>query len=234
MNLFKLPTPVELGMSKYNSLASRNWNPDCEGPTWEDYDLKVKQLYPIKYFIIKTLGDFLSYKIWLPIKNPISETYYWFVSHVIPSKRYHMLDLRQPCIKGDEKNFHCYRYGWADVSSKMLYAMFNLLGEFLNKEKPHDLTQFYSREEINADVGMKMQQDAIDEARDIYHWWMVSRRESEKIYSQLLTDWSNARTNKSVNSDRLWKLLQFHETEMDNKTEEMILRLVKIRQSLWT
>src|SRR6185369_1844514 len=178
--LLKLPSPADLGWSEYNALPSREWTPDCEGPTWEDWHVEVKKLHPIKYFIAETMGDFLRYKIWLRFTRPFTKAHYWFVSHFIPSRRYHMLDLRQ---EGG------YRYGWNDVPEKMLYAMFNLLGEYLNKEEPHDLTQWHTREEINADAGLKAQQDAIDEARAIYEWWIVGRKTEQHNHDQMQHLW---------------------------------------------
>jgi hypothetical protein len=172
--LFKLPSPKDLGRSEYNALPSREFTPDVEGYCWEDWHEEAKRLHPIKYWIAETAGDFFRYKIWLPIKRPFSDAHYWFVSHFIPSRRYHWLDLRQPCKKGDARNIDCYRYGWADVPEKMLYAMFNLLKEYFD-ENPYDLRTHYSLEEINADAGLKSQYETFQEARAILEWWNVGR-----------------------------------------------------------
>src|SRR5574339_627384 len=180
--LFKLPTPVDLGWSEYNALEDEDFSDEPQGKTWQDWHRTVKQMHPVKYWIAETFGDFVRYKIWLRFTRPFRNAHYWFVSHFVPSRRYHMLDLRQPCHK-DEINEvgDCYRYGWRDVPEKMLYAMFNLLGEYLNKENPHDLTQWYTREQIEADEGMKRQQADIEEARAIYHWWTITRHEDNAI-----------------------------------------------------
>ena len=232
--LFKLPSPVELGWSEYNALEDEDFSPEPHGKTWQDWHKHVKQLHPVKYWIAETFGDFVRYKIWLRITRPFKDAHYWFVSHFIPSRRYHMLDLRQPCGKGEVKNFDCYQYGWRDVPEKMLYAMFNLLGEYLNKETPHDLTQWYTREQIEADEGMKKQQADIEEARAIYQWWTVGRKEEAEIHAKLLHDWAEARRAKAPNAEHLWELLQNCKDEEERKTDEMIARLMKIRRTLWT
>jgi hypothetical protein len=223
--LFKLPSPVELGWSEYNALEDAEFSDEPKGKTWQDWHATVKQMHPVKYWIAETFGDFVRYKIWLRLTRPFKDAHYWFVSHFVPSRRYHLLDLRQ---KGG------YRYGWQDVPEKMLYAMFNLLGEYLNKEEPHDLTQWYTREQIEADEGMKRQQAEIEEARAIYKWWTQGRKEEEDVYGKLLHDWAEARRNKASNRDHLWELLQNHKEYQENKTDEMIARLMKIRRSLWT
>lgn len=223
--LFKLPSPVDLGWSEYNALEDEEFSDEPKGKTWQDWHRTVKQMHPIKYWIAETFGDWLRYSVWFPLKHPFEKFHYWFVSHFVPSRRYHMLDLRQ---EGG------YQYGWQDVPEKMLYAMFNLLGEYLNKEKPHDLTQWYTREQIEADPGMKMQQDALEEAQAIYHWWTVERKQEFEAESKLTHDWVEARKAKNPNKEELWKALQKMKADLENKEDEMIARLMKIRKSLWT
>ncbi len=233
-NLLKLPSPVDLGWSKYNALQDRDFTPNCDGYTWRDWSVEVKKLHPIKYFIAETAADWFRYKIWLPIWWPIKDAHYWFISHFVPSRRYHFLDLRRPCYKNETYNIDCYRYGWKDVPEKMLYAMFNLLGEFLTKENPHDLTRWYSREEINADEGFKAQQDAIDEARAIFYWWTVERKNDLLYRNTVLSIWSAANKSNSPSKENMWKLLKELDQKFEDKTDEMILRLMKIRRSLWS
>lgn len=229
--LFKLPGPRDLGMSEVDALQSREFTPDCKGPTWEDWHIKVKQMHPVKYFFLETVKYFFLRKIWWKFFNPIKEFYYFLSSHLIPSRRYHFLDLRQPY---NTDHIDHYRYGWADVPEKMLYAMFNLLGEYLHKERPHDLSLHYSREEINKNPGFKAQQDAIDEARAIYHWWTVERKSDYKIYNNLLHEWCEQRTKDKVIAKKIYIEMKDKEEFIENKTDEMVLRLMKIRRTLWT
>jgi hypothetical protein len=232
--IFNLPSPKKLGWSDDNALEMREFSDEPKGKTWEDYDEYCAEHYPIKYFFVKTLADFIRYNIWFKIKVPADKAWYWFVSHFVPSRRFHMLDLRQPCNKEDISNYDCYRYGWADVSTKMLYAIFNLLGEFLNKENVHDLTGFYSREEINNDEGLKAQQDAIDEARVIYNWWVVERREEQRHISNMLNTWCEAKKTKDPKKEEYWNTLNALEKDLEEKTDAMIARVMKIRRTLWS
>ncbi len=223
--IFKLPSPKDLNMSPYNALPCRAFTPDCDGPTWEDWEEKVKKMHPVKFWFSKTLDDFLEYKLWIPFTRPIIKFYDYIVYNFVPSKKYHLLDLRQPKNKYNVDN---YKYGWRDVPDKMLYAMFNLLGDYLNKEKPHDLTKFYSRDQINADAGLKMQQDALDEAREIYRWWCEDRKIAISEHNALLEKWGDNRNYISLDE------LNEKEKIIDQKTDEMVLRLIKIRRTLWT
>jgi hypothetical protein len=223
--LFGLPSPIELGWSSHNALEDEEFSDEPKGKTWQDWHRHVKQLHPTKYFVVETLPKFFRYNVWWPIKRPIEKAHYWTVSHVIPSRRYHWLDLRQ---KGG------YQYGWNDVPEKMLYAMFNLLGEYLNKEQPYDLSDDYTDEQINADEALKHQQGNLSEARAIYHWWTVGRKQEEAAEGEMRTLWWNAKKAKDPKKEEYWKQLQQMKEDYETKTDEMIARLMKIRRGLWT
>jgi hypothetical protein len=229
--LFKLPTPVDLGWSKYNALESAMFSDEPQGKTWEDWHAHVKELHPVKYWCAETAPDFVRYKLWLPIARPIENARYWLVSHLVPSRRYHMLDLRQPHVKGGEEG---YRYGWADVPEKMLYAMFNLLGEYLTKEEPADLALHYTHEQIEADVNLKAQQEAFEEATAIHHWWTVTRHEEVARCNKLFDDYIEARKTKAPNRDFLHISYRTQDRLNEEKVDEMVTRLMKIRRTLWT
>lgn len=223
--LFGLPSPIELGWSSHNALEDEEFSDEPQGKTWQDWHRHVKQLHPTKYFFVETLPKFFRYNVWWPIKRPIERSHYWLVSHLIPSRRYHMLDLRQ---EGG------YRYGWQDVPEKMLYAMFNLLGEYLNKEQPYDLSDDYTEAQINADASLKHQYDALNEARAIYHWWTVGRKREEQEEAEIRNLWWEAKKAKDPKRDEYWQKLQKMKEDAETKTDEMIARLMKIRRGLWT
>lgn len=229
--LFTLPGPRELGMSKYDALQSKSLSPDAQGPTWEDWHAKVKELYPIKYWFLETVRNFITYNVWWKISKPIAKLYHFLVSHIIPSRKYHLLDLRQPY---NEDYIDHYRYGWIDVPEKMLYALFNLLGDYLNKESPVDLTEYYSKEHIESDPSLKQQYNNLCEAKAIYMWWTTERKLAYKEYYDLLHQWSSVRKENKTFAEELFVKLTNKESAIEEKTEEMIARLMKIRKSLWT
>lgn len=223
--LFKLPGPKELGRSDHDALPSRDFTPDCEGYTWEDWDKEVKEKYPIKYFFAETASDFIQFNIWLPIYRPIEDAKYWLVSHIVPSRRYHMLDLRQP---KNEFGVDVYRYGWKDVPDKMLYAMFNLLDQFVKYELPN----YYCPPE--SDIDNKIQRDTYFEILAIHKWWFHDRKVEEHAIDELRTKWFSLRKTKSKQSEEFWAQMHEREAELECKTDEMIDRLMKIRRNLWT
>ena len=223
--LFHLPGPKELGKNDYDALPSRDFTPDCEGYCWEDWHADVKAKYPIKYFIAETAADFVRFKIWLPIYRPISDAKYWITSHIVPSKRYHMLDLRQPKNKfGIDE----YRYGWRDVPDKMLYAMFNLLDQFVKYELP----DYYCPPE--EEIDNKIQRDTYFEILAIHKWWFHDRKEEENTINDLRNKWFNLKKTNSKQAEKFWDQMHVQQDEFERKTDEMISRLMKIRRDLWT
>jgi hypothetical protein len=233
---FKIPGPADLGMSENNNAMGSDLFPQDGIETWENYYARVQKEYPVRFFFASILPGFLRH-IWRRVATPVEDAIYWFKCHTLTSHRFHLLDLRQPRQSKDVVNYDCYRYGWCDVPEKMLYAIFNLLGEYL-EEGPHDLTQWYSREEINADAGYKSQQDAIEEARAIHHWWLVTRKEERAAHDKKLSEWSdlqhNDKTRHNGEADKAFKELDQIKDANEAKIDEMIARLMKIRRTLWT
>jgi hypothetical protein len=230
--LLKLPSPVDLGWTEVNALTIEFFNDDPNCKTWEDYDRYIAEHYPVKNFLVNTLPRFVRRKIVNPVYVPLNEAYYWLVSHVIPSRRYHMLDLRQPYKEGDAVNLDCYRWGWCDVPEKMLYAMFNLLGEYL-AEEPTDLRKWHTPEEIEADAGMKEQQHNLDESRAIHKWWTVERNVEMTAIQDMTMKWHDAREVRDPRAEEYWKQLKDMQAWFEEREDDMVGRLMAIRRSLW-
>jgi len=81
--------------------------------------------------------------------------------------------------------------GWCDRDFIMLHACFQILKDFIEKEKGDEYCDYEHHKEF------------VDEVRFLYNWWL----ERSKL------DWS------------------YDTHEEDN---EMLIRLMKIRLSLWT
>ena len=173
----------------------------------------------------KKRRNFIRLK-WLRFKNRISDLKYWFVSHFVPKRKYHMLDLRQPNPNSE------YRYGWLDSDHQMLFALFNILNNFVKHEMPNWYCP--SEEEVALDFSLLTQRNFYLEAKAIHYWWNVDRKRQESRRDHLLHDWHAARKCSSPKEHQLWEDLRKTETALEDKEEEMIMRLIKIRKCLWT
>ena len=234
--LFKFPGPSTFSKDASDyALQSRNFSPDVNKDVycWEDYYADLKKTYPIRYFLAETLADFLRYKILSPITRPFKNFKYWLISHVVPSRKYHMLDLRQP--KNDNDN---YRYGWLDTDHRMLYANFNLLNEFVT----HEMSNFYCPSLVECDdencgASNKAQRDVYFTILDLHNWWNNYRKMEAAANDALQHAWYERRHKHKIfdeETDRLWTAHLAADEAFLEKETEMLIRLIKIRKSLWT
>jgi len=223
--IFGLPSPKDLGWSDSNALPMDMFKSgNDKSHTWEDWERKMREEYPVRYFLSETLPFTLRVKVGTPIKD----AWYWLKCHMVPSYKYHLLDLRQPKRDGELG----YRYGWIDSDTQILYALFNILNNFVK----HELPNFYcpSEEEVQNDPHLLHQRHVYLEAKAIHYWWNVERARQIKNHTKLLHDWSEAKKNHDANEHSLWADLGKAEVAMDAKEDEMIARLMKIRRFLWT
>lgn len=223
--IFRLPSPSELGMtdSEYDALPMRDFQKIGDPtPTWEDWEERVKKDYPIRYFFAEGMIPWIKRMYRRYVEDPI----YWIKCHILPKYKYHLLDLRQPKENGE------YRYGWLDADHQMEYALFNILNRFVEKEMPNWYCP--SEEDIQTDPHLTHQRNLWMEAKNIHYWWNVERKRQDKKHAELVSKWYEARHINAADSHKLWDQMNKAEQEMEDKKDEMIARLLKIRRSLWT
>lgn len=220
-----LPSPSKLGLttSEHEGLAWGSLASPGE-PTWDDWENIVKKKHPIRYFLVE--GMFPG--IQKAYRKIVSDPIYWFKCHFISKYKYHLLDLRQPKTETDPG----YQYGWIDCDTRMVYAIFNILNMFVEYEMKNRYCP--SEEDVQADPYLLVQRNHTLEIKNIHYWWNVERLRQEKIYSDMLKAWSDAKQNYDSGSQELWKKLNDLDEANKEKEEEMLARLLKIRHSLWT
>lgn len=229
--IFKFPNPKELGMSDHrNAMAmdfdGRLWD-DNGDKTWSYYYNYLKKTYPVKFFFASTLPEFIR-DTWLKLIGwKLRDFKWWFESFII--RRDHMLDLRQPKSNkfGDVDH---YRHGYIDIDTKMVYAMFNLLTNFVLNERMY----MPSAEDIAKEPILQTQLDKYNEIYAIYNWWNKDRKLEYKEANDALTAWSVAKRIKSSYTKQLWDNLQALNKRNEDKLEEMLVRVLNIRKYLWS
>jgi hypothetical protein len=140
------------------------------------------------------------------------------------------LDLRQPVHK--EAGLPAYKYGWIDSDTKILYAMFNILNQFVDDE----MSSWYcpSEEDVQNEPHLMYQRNNWLETKAIHYWWNVERVRQITEHNELLHNWSEAQKVNAPDTHQLWDELKKVEKAQEDKEDEMIARLLKIRRSLWT
>lgn len=225
--IFQLPSPKELGWTdgEYNALPIAMFKRAGDNThTWEDWEEKMRKEYAVRYFFAETVPFWFRTRI----QRPIKDSWYWIKCHLLPSHRYHMLDLRQPKHDDDLG----YQWGWIDSDTKMLYALFNILNAFVKDEMPH----FYcpSEEEVQTDPHLLHQRNNYLEFKTLHYWWNVERLRQNKYHAELLHKWSDAKKDNDPEEHKYWDELKKVEAAQEAKEDEMIARLLKVRRSLWT
>lgn len=161
----------------------------------------------------------------------ISKALYWLRTHTY--NRYHMLDMRNK-VNG-------YAWGWHDRSELILFANMALLRDFIEKEKAFECHVNWDEEEHHIAAKKEM--------LTIYDWWTKGRAAEHKKEDELLEaaypnpfefepiPGSSMLRLKNDETPELRKLRdQCREMEdaLEEKDEEMMIRLIKVRGYMWT
>lgn len=161
---------------------------------------------------------------------------YWLRSHTFT--RYHVVDGRTPE----------YRWGWIDRDNLMFNACFNILVDFVENEDPAvgfrglgDYAYEGMGEDARESIMVQVRRER--EVREIYQWWKVDRWEERRACSRMMQDLPEE--NFDVDESGAWvtgaryrspefKAWCDEANRLDAKDEEMLDRLMKVRQALWT
>lgn len=214
------PGPKKMGKSDHNALPSRLFGSKPGAYTWEDWHEDAARDYAVRYFLTTTLLRFLTY-YW----RRVTDAVYWVKCKTLPSYRFHLIDIRNPG-PGIE-----YTHGFRDKPQTMLWACFVLLREYIEKEEPVNPREAWPDEALNEEP-LLSQQRTYDEAKALYDWWMVGRVEEEKAEDACYKHYCSRKGMPDEEEARqAWFDSSAH---TDAREQEMLLRLVAIRESLWT
>jgi hypothetical protein len=211
---FRLPTPIDLGWSDRDALGLRQLTPYQEGRTWEDWAAHVRAHYPVRYFLNEVLPLWLkSWFVW-----PLERCWAWLLDHLVPSRRYHLLDLRgvDPIDR--------YQHGYIDPCDQFRIAGWASLMRWY-REGGHD-----------SETSDELRSKQHSEALDLVHYWTVTRLEREARCNQLraavtaIPTTADNRERYEAASDA-WYCYFRENGQLD---EAMWLRLAALRPYLWS
>lgn len=220
--LLQIPSPSQMGRSETDALPIRDFGSEEGDYTWEDWEEEVATLFPVRFFIAEKVGSTLG-----RLSSRAGDALYWVQCHTLPEYRgYSKIDLSQAGPGID------YKYGWLDRSEALLYASFICLRQYIENEEPKDPATFMTAEELT-EPAFKAQKDNFDEAHTLYNWWMKGRMEEEAKEKQLREEaYAHSRfTPEGQAASKVWLDYRHWQSERE---DEMLMRLVKIRNTLWT
>ena len=194
-NFWRLPKPTEVGFSS-DFLGIRAMKPLSGKECWEDYHALIKKRYPVKYFFLTYLRRQINR--W----KSICEDVIWDIIYRIhPPHQYHLLKLSQP---------FGYQRGWIDSNTQMVFANFNILVNFVEKECGGI---------ENVEKELQYYTDNFSHYRRNYEFF----RELTELYNYW--KWEGI---------RYYQYCRPYEPYDEDKETEMLIRLIKIREGMWT
>lgn len=225
-----LPKPTTLGFSSDVAMKSElllDEGEECKD-TWEKYYRVCKEKYPVRYFINE------AYK-WLGKWPRVSDIFYWIRTHT--KDRYHILNLKE----AEPENKDGYRWSWLDRSEVLLISSFLVLRMFVEQEGDNpgfgNLSALIKEAEENGDLykqldTLRAKQKDYEEIMFLYNWWVKDRFEEYKVFETTLEN--TYKKYKETRSDKDRDAWFEAEGAKSKREEEMLIRLVKIRNHLWT
>lgn len=193
---------------------------------WSELKTAKKKVRRLRHVV----QDFFRWNVWGDYRRGgIMGVYHWIRCHVW--NRYHIVDIR-----GEDG----YTWGWLDRDYVMLLACFKILKTFVEEEDPKiGLRTLEDYRYEGDDCMLESLKDQLErgaEVRALYVWWTETRPREHKECADLLNTFEVSFGKKGINvSDEKKSHGWFERTqELDKKDEEMLIRLMKIRRSLWT
>lgn len=187
---------------------------------WEDWDVHMRRNYPVRYFLWETVPNAL----W-PLWRSLKAAHYWLRCHLLPSCRYHLLDLR------GVDPLSTYTHGYVDPCEVMRLSAWAALRAYV-AEGPTDPATWATPEELAGDL--KDQKFHYDEAMELHRWWMqgraVEQAKVDALYEATRVAISDGEDAYRA-ATKVW--LDYYRW-MEEHEEEQFLRLCKIRRTLWT
>lgn len=219
------PSPYALGRTQheFEELPFRSFRQgEPDAYAWEDWRDEVSAKYPVRFWLTNTL----PYGYFYPWLRTASNWWEWLMCHLLPSRRFHLIDVRNP-----GPGIH-YTHGWRDKPDMMLWSWMVLLRDYVENEQPVDPASWASPEEL-AEPGLAAQKAEYDEAIAIYNWWMHGRVEEEEEEQRLL-DAKKQFFERTVEWRMATDAWFQYRTWRSERDDEMLRRLVAIRRRMWT
>ncbi len=212
---------------------------------WEEWDKEISSKHPVRFFLQEKLPELFH----CHVKGPLNR-WYWAIRHRT-TNRYHIIKPRtlEP--------------GWCDERTLILHGAFECLAQYWEHHNrvsvswwptEQDITK-YDNEIVEAETEddkdfLKAERDCLvdqkvhyDEAHDLIHWWTETRpmRDAFRNASDRPDSIPHSRLFNSEHRDdpdvveyrKYLNKLNELDRQWEEEDQEMLMRLVKIRQSLW-
>jgi hypothetical protein len=189
---------------------------------WDDWHSEAKANHPIRYFLQETLPD-TFHTVWMHTARPFTRAYWALMYRFHPKHQYNVIKPRTL-----EPNYH-------EVQTRILHSVMECLVYDYEGES-NRYVWYWNEDHLHA----------YNEMIEIYNWWLKEypNRDDNFVngqplpnYPELPEEWGfMAPINEKYRDEPIvkkWSAINsIHsdaETAWYNKTEEMLIRVMKIR-----
>jgi hypothetical protein len=221
--LLTVPGPQALGMAECDALGDREFTPFQEGPTWQDWDARVRVEYPLRYFVSETIGGWVSLRYGQVTRVLRGLRYRW-----LPWHRYHLIDL------SDVDTLWPYEYEYPPgASGIMKLAAWKALRLHIEQDKPEDPTKQDYSPEFKEEQWYLDAKIRFEEKQALYHYWVTERAEEQATETRLhqaVREAAHRRDREAYDARSQEWLAYAHAIEV--RESEMFQRLMKLQPYL--
>lgn len=191
-----------------------------------EWEKKMAKKYPVRFFITEFIPD-RAESIYRGCKRGI-----WWVRYRT-TNRNHILKINS------------LEPGWHDRDTRMLHSCFQLLVDFVEMELPRREHRIKSAKRRDPEAGLAILNETINDAtrlshtsvqieatkekRDLYLWWTHTREKRINAWSDTLI-WSDESRLDGSAGDQASYLDHLY----DEEDQHMLVRLIAVRNTLWT
>ena len=136
---------------------------------------------------------------------------------------------------------------WCDRTELLSHVMFEVLSEFIEKECNPGHVEWHDPEWSHKITVNGVERYVMDEMKALYDWWNKKYLKAYPEFIDSLYDLISDEPIKFINSDDGYSTMEFNpvdskvydfinrvEEHIEKELEEKLIRLVKIRESMWT
>lgn len=209
---------------------------------WQEWTERTKKNHPLLYFIFETCRKFVDLKKrrFRDFKYHLSQKY---------GNGYHILKLDVKRFKEPYNTERLFKYGWMDSDNQMELFMFQILVNYIEKEIGYEnLKERITEGSDSASFHEK-------EAFDLYEWFINDYCDTtykDNLYRDLYKKYPEhkeylkrspfsskppkTKREREYIKDRsiVHEKVRIYDEKMDEEMTENLIKLVKIRHSLWT
>lgn len=195
--------------------------------TWEEWSIWHKaseKEHKILYTLFHSIPRFFGVR-WYRV----TQDYYHLKSKYITKPHHIKIEIERFSEHPGIHNYH-----WFDVDTKMLYGMFQLLVDFVEKEEAGEVIDW------NSDPEHKK---VWAEVQELYNWWLERKnrdngypdRKDFDLEDREMFDFSDDKDDPNYRRyQTAVKEAKIKDDEFEVEDTEMLIRLVTMRKWLWT